>query len=596
MIIATAGHVDHGKSTLVHRLTGTDPDRWQEERDRGLTIDLGFAWALLASGRTAGFVDVPGHRRFLANMLAGCGAVDGVLLAVSAREGWKPQTEEHVQILHLLGAPTGVVALTHADRVDPQELAVATAQITEHLAGTFLDGAPVVPTAAADPTTIERLRHELDAVVGATPTALDLGRPRLWVDRSFVLDGSGRIVTGTLTGGRLAVGERVTVTVTVTDGTGAPTARIRSIHTYGEATPDAAPGTRVALGLRVDGRAPARGDAVVHGHQWGTGTHLHVALRPVRDLDEPIRARGSYTLHVGTASTPVHLSRPAWAAEQGIARLHLATALGPLTIGDHFILRDAGRDRTVAGGMVIAVDDRVVRYPASQIGTRTAAAISPVGRRHARVAAAVLAEGDGVAPRAAVEVATGLPRPTGTRAAGDLVVSVPALRRARRALRDRLDDAGRIDVPTDPLGRIAARSLVGRKGAVERDGALHDRAADPDAAVAEALADLERAVREDRLGRLFTLDEARRACGTPTRAARRLVDRGDLVEVGALVSTAADFRDFVATVTGALGGGAATAAELKAALGLTRRHAIPLLEALDALGVTRRDGGWRRLA
>lgn len=594
MIIATAGHVDHGKSTLVHRLTGTDPDRWQEERDRGLTIDLGFAWARLASGRTAGFVDVPGHRRFLANMLAGCGAVDGVLLAVSAREGWKPQTEEHVQILHLLGAPTGVVALTHADRVDPRQIAVVTAEITEHLAGTFLDGAPVVPTAAGDDRTIERLRHELDAVVGATPTALDLGRPRLWVDRSFVLDGTGRIVTGTLTGGRLAVGERVTVTVT--DGTGAPTARIRSIHTYGEATPDAAPGTRVALALRVDGRAPARGDAVVHGHQWATGTHLHVALRPVRDLDEPIRARGSYTLHVGTASTPVHLSRPAWAAEQGIARLHLTTALGPLTIGDHFILRDAGRDRTVAGGTVIAVDDRVVRYPASQIGTRTAATTTPVGRRRARVAAAVLAEGDGVAPRAAVEVATGLPQPTGTRAAGDLVVSVPALRRARRALRDRLDDAGPIDVPTDPLGRIAARSLVGRKGAVERDGALHDRAADPDAAVAEALADLERAVREDRLGRLFTLDEARRACGTPTRAARRLVDRGDLVEVGALVSTAADFRDFVATVTGALGGGAATAAELKAALGLTRRHAIPLLEALDALGVTRRDGGWRRLA
>lgn len=592
MIIATAGHVDHGKSTLVHRLTGTDPDRWQEERDRGLTIDLGFAWATLASGRTAGFVDVPGHRRFLANMLAGCGAVDGVLLAVSAREGWKPQTEEHVQILHLLGAPTGVVALTHADQVDPRQLAVVTAEITEHLAGTFLDGSPVVPTAAADPTTIERLRDRLDAVVGATPTALDLGRPRLWVDRSFVLDGTGRIVTGTLTGGRLAVGERVTVT----DGTGAPTARIRSIHTYGEATPDAAPGTRVALGLRVDGRASARGDAVVHGHQWATGTHLHVALRPVRDLDEPIRARGDHTLHVGTASAPVRLSRPAWAAEQGIARLHLATALGPLTIGDQFILRDAGRDRTVAGGTVIAVDDRVVRYPASQISARTAATATPVGRRRVRVAAAVLAEGDGVAPRAAVERATGLPQPTGTRAAGDLVVSVPALRRARRALQDRLDDAGRIDVPTDPLGRIAARSLVGRKAAGERDGALHDRATDPDAAVAEALADIERAVREDRLGRLFTLDEARRACGTPTREARRLIDRGDLVEIGALVSTATDFRAFVATVTGALAGGAATAADLKAALGLTRRHAIPLLEALDTLGVTRRDGDRRRLA
>lgn len=592
MIIATAGHVDHGKSTLVHRLTGTDPDRWQEERDRGLTIDLGFAWATLASGRTAGFVDVPGHRRFLANMLAGCGAVDGVLLAVSAREGWKPQTEEHVQILHLLGAPTGVVALTHADRVDPRQLAVVTAEITEHLAGTFLDGSPVVPTAAADPTTIERLRHELDAVVGATPTALDLGRPRLWVDRSFVLDGTGRIVTGTLTGGRLAVGERVTVT----DGTGAPTARIRSIHTYGEATPDAAPGTRVALGLRLDGRPPARGDAVVHGRQWATGSHLHVALRPVRELDEPIRSRGAYTLHAGTASMPAHLSRPAWAAEQGIARLHLATALGPLTIGDRFILRDAGRDRTVAGGTVIAVDDRVVRYPASQIRSRTAAAISRVGRRRARVAAAVLAEGDGVASRAAVERATGLLQPTGTRAAGDLVVSVPALRRTRRALQDRLEDAGRTDVPTDPLGRIAARSLVGRKAAGERDGALHDRATDPDTAIAEALADLERAVREGLLGRLFTLDEARRACGTPTREARRLVDRGDLVEVGALVCTATDFRAFVATVTGTLAGGAATAAELKDALGLTRRHAIPLLEALDTLGVTRRDGDRRRLA
>ncbi|MCB9374206.1 MAG: 50S ribosome-binding GTPase, partial [Microthrixaceae bacterium] len=262
MIVATAGHVDHGKSTIVRRLTGTDPDRWAEERERGLTLDLGFAWTLLPSGRTVAFVDVPGHRRYVANALAGTAAVDGVLLAVSAREGWRAQTEEHVAMLELGGAPTGVVALTFADAVDGPTLRNARAAVAARLEGTFLEGAEIVPT-RADGRRDGALRRALDDAVAACPTALDTGRPRLWIDRSFLLDGVGRVVTGTLTGGSVAVGDHVDAV----EGAGATPLRIRSARRNGRPVERATPGGRVALAVRAGGPAPRRGAAVVRRAQ-----------------------------------------------------------------------------------------------------------------------------------------------------------------------------------------------------------------------------------------------------------------------------------------------------------------------------------------
>ncbi|HEX3622444.1 MAG TPA: GTP-binding protein, partial [Acidimicrobiales bacterium] len=210
-VVATAGHVDHGKSTLVLALTGMDPDRFAEEKARGLTIDLGFAWATLDSGRELAFIDVPGHVRFLKNMLAGVGAVDACMFVVAATEGWKPQSEEHLRILQLLGVGHGIVALTKVGLVDDETRELAHMEIEDEVQGTFLEGADVVDVDVLAGIGVQDLRAALDRLLAETPASVDSGRPRLWVDRVFAARGSGTVVTGTLAGGSLAVDDELVV-------------------------------------------------------------------------------------------------------------------------------------------------------------------------------------------------------------------------------------------------------------------------------------------------------------------------------------------------------------------------------------------------
>ncbi|NND01305.1 MAG: GTP-binding protein, partial [Acidimicrobiia bacterium] len=192
-IVATAGHVDHGKSTLVQALTGRDPDRWTEEKERGLTIDLGFAWTELGE-HSVGFVDVPGHERFIKNMLAGVGGLDVALLVVAADEGWMPQTEEHLVVLDLLDVRNAVVALTRVDLADADMAELAALEIEEHLAATSLAGSRIVPVSAVAGTGMEELRSALGAALNDSGQPHDVGRPRLWVDRSFTISGAGTVV------------------------------------------------------------------------------------------------------------------------------------------------------------------------------------------------------------------------------------------------------------------------------------------------------------------------------------------------------------------------------------------------------------------
>ncbi|MBV9284569.1 MAG: 50S ribosome-binding GTPase, partial [Acidimicrobiia bacterium] len=192
-VVGTAGHVDHGKSTLVQALTGMDPDRLAEEKERGLTIDLGFAWTTLPSGRAVAFVDVPGHVRFIKNMLAGVGAVDACVFVVAATEGWKPQSEEHLRILEVLGVRHGLIALTKVGLVDDDTRQLAALEVSEQVTNTFLEGAPIVEVDALSAVGVDDLRSALDDLVADTPTAVDRGRPRLWVDRVFAAKGSGTV-------------------------------------------------------------------------------------------------------------------------------------------------------------------------------------------------------------------------------------------------------------------------------------------------------------------------------------------------------------------------------------------------------------------
>ena len=214
-VVATAGHVDHGKSSLILRLTGMDPDRWEEEKRRGLTIDLGYAWCDLPSGREIGFVDVPGHERFIANMLAGVGPVRLVLFVVAANEGWRQQSEEHLAILDVLGVDGGVVALTKQDLVDSETLDLAEEQIRERLEGSALESARLVRVSATTGDGLDELRAALDDLLAATTPPPET-RARLFVDRVFTISGAGTVVTGTLGGSALAVG--TTSSSTRTDG------------------------------------------------------------------------------------------------------------------------------------------------------------------------------------------------------------------------------------------------------------------------------------------------------------------------------------------------------------------------------------------
>ena len=209
-VICTAGHVDHGKSTLINALTGIDPDRWAEEKRRGLTIDLGFAKSDRKDNGFVSFIDVPGHERFLKNMLAGVGAVDGCLFVDDSTEGWKPQSEEHLRILNLLGVRKGLIALTKISLADDDLREIVSLEIKDHLKGTFLESAPIIPVDSITGIGIDSLTTELEKMLEDTPVAEDNDRPRLWIDRVFTVKGAGTVVTGTLTGGSLKVDEEIT--------------------------------------------------------------------------------------------------------------------------------------------------------------------------------------------------------------------------------------------------------------------------------------------------------------------------------------------------------------------------------------------------
>lgn len=360
-VIATAGHVDHGKSTLVRALTGTDPDRLAEEKARGLTIDLGFANLSLPSGDELSFIDVPGHIRFLRNMLAGVGAVEGCLFVVAATEGWKPQSEEHLRILDLLGIKHGVVALTKVDQVDDDLLELAQLDVAEHVEGTFLENAPVIPVAATEGIGLDDLAIALDALVDRMGEPVDNGRPRLWVDRAFAPSGAGTVVTGTLTGGAVSTNDSLAVLP------GRDQARIRGLQSHHRDSAHVPAGNRVAVNLTgVSHHDVGRGSVLVRAEQWHQTRMLDAELRVLDSLDHEVSRRGAYAVYFGSGEFPAKVrvlgTTKLAPGDVGNVRIYLDRQL-PLLPGDRFILRESGRDETIGGGQVLDVEPRL---PASR--------------------------------------------------------------------------------------------------------------------------------------------------------------------------------------------------------------------------------------
>jgi selenocysteine-specific elongation factor len=355
-VIATAGHVDHGKSSLVLALTGTDPDRWAEEKRRGMTIDLGFAHTQLPSGETASFIDVPGHIRFLRNMLAGVGAIDGCILVVDAKEGWMPQTEEHFQILKLLGLQHGVIALTKVDLVDAKVENDRRTEVRTKLRESFLSGAPIVSVSVVSSKGLDEIRNALDVLIvesKRTNQTRNRNRPRLWVDRSFSSRGAGTVVTGTLIDGSLESDTELTIVRT------RQRVRVREIQQHEKSTTQLAPGHRCALNLvGVNHAEIFRGDALIVPDQWLPSTMFDASLTIVPSLQHRVTRRGSYSVYIGSGEFAAKIrligTRELQANENGFVRIALQTPI-PILPGDRYILRESGRQETIGGGEVLDI-------------------------------------------------------------------------------------------------------------------------------------------------------------------------------------------------------------------------------------------------
>ncbi|WP_027659544.1 selenocysteine-specific translation elongation factor [Salinispora fenicalii] len=333
-VIATAGHVDHGKSTLVRALTGMEPDRWAEERRRGMTIDLGFAWTTLDNEHMTAFVDVPGHQRFVSNMLAGVGPVTAVLFVVAADEGWRQQSAEHLAALQALDVCHGVLAVTRCDLADPKP---TIAQARERLRDTGLAGMPAVAVSAASGHGLDALRTALRELTRALPAPRP-GPSRLWVDRSFTVRGSGTVVTGTLGSGTMAVGDEL-----VLEPAGRPV-RIRGLQSLKTKVERAKAVSRLAVNLRgLGANEVRRGYALVQ-----PGAFTRVTTMDVRLIRQADRIPTHLVLHTGSAAVPVRLRKLGSHA----ARLTLTTAL-PLHMGERGLLRDPGAQHIVAGVVVL---------------------------------------------------------------------------------------------------------------------------------------------------------------------------------------------------------------------------------------------------
>jgi selenocysteine-specific elongation factor len=561
-VVATAGHVDHGKSTLVLALTGMDPDRFAEEKERGLTIDLGFAWTTLPSGRQVAFVDVPGHVRFIKNMLAGVGAVDSCLFVVAAPEGWKPQSEEHLRILELLDVRHGLVALTKVGLVDEETRELARLEIADAVAGTFLEEAEVVEVDVLAGLGLDQLRQSLDRLVAATPPSADRGRPRLWIDRVFAARGSGTVVTGTLAGGSLSVDDEL---VAVPLGR---RARVRALQSLQRARTTVPPGSRVAVNLsNVAHDELTRGHALVRPGQWQPTRTVDASLRVLAGLDHELSQRGAFQAHFGSGEHPVRLRVLSGEAilpgEEGFVRLHLPVPL-PLLPADRFVLRESGRDETVGGGVVL---DVAPVLPATR--ARPSLSVDRVVDEREWIDADEL------------ERITGERRPP---TVGRWLVSERAKAATLERLRAAVESAGPLGLDQATLDDRERALLPLLEGMVVEAGRIRPAdAGDPlaDHPYVAALA-----------ANPFNPPEP---VGVSRPELHELVRRGLIVEQDGCWFAPSAIEEAAQRVARLLQQHpeGVTVAQVREALGTTRKYALPLLNRLDADGVTRRRGDLR---
>ncbi|GAA1674069.1 selenocysteine-specific translation elongation factor [Fodinicola feengrottensis] len=576
-VIATAGHVDHGKSTLVRALTGMEPDRWEEEHRRGLTIGLGFGWTTLANGEQVAFVDVPGHEKFVPTMLAGVGSVPAALLVVAADAGWMPQSSEHLSALDALGVRHGLLVISRADLADPEP---ARRQSLDIVARSGLGALSTVVVSAVTGQGLDQLRAEISQLVKALPAPDRQADVRLWVDRRFTLRGTGTVVTGTLAAGTVRVGDTLSIAATGQVG------KVRGLHALGEPRDEVTATARVAVNLRGVDRADVRtGDALVAPDRWLTATSLDVAV------PEADRLPGRLVLHLGSAAVPVQL-RP---LGKLAARLTLERPL-PVRYGDRVLLRDPGRHQIAAGATVLAVDPAQFRRrgaAASRAADLTVLAAMSSGRPAAASELTLRQHGF----RLAAELTrAGLPlagepishwRADPARLA-ELVRRAPTEVSAWQA--ENPLSAGiavdtlrqRLDVPD----REILTELLRRAGLRVAEGVVRQEA---ETTLPPRVAEAVRAVRDALAASPFSAPDAPRLAelGLGNAELAAASRAGYLLRLPAGVVLLPDAPHIAARVLGGLPQPFGLS-EARQALGTTRRVALPLLEFLDRLRITER--------
>lgn len=588
-VIATAGHVDHGKSTLVNALTTMDPDRWEEEKQRGLTIDLGFAWTTLKSGADVAFVDVPGHERFIANTLAGLGPAPAVMLVIAADEGWKEQTSEHLEAIDALGIERGIIVLTRMDNGQR----ISEANVRDKVAGTSLSVAPIFAVSARTGEGMEELRGGIDKLLPADEVLQQAcAMPaRMWIDRAFSIKGAGTVVTGTWAAGSVNIGDRLKLVT----ASGEHDVTVRGLHSENSAVDKAEPVMRLALNLRgVDADAISRGDVLTEAEStWWQPEVIDVRWRTGPKLDSVPR---KLNLHVGTASVPVHVR----GLDAEHARLTLQGRAFPLRLGDRLALRGPGLD-ALAGVEVVDMDPPLLNRRGAPVRRAQALrdqnpfdASAYVARKEAVLKETLAAAGFDVAnkPASLVEFRSWW-------------VNAQAIARWTAQLRTLFDThltdhhlsdglplataLSALALPDDSLVSIAvAGARLKRDGAIIRDPHAAPRdlgPAEKSVAIVEAQLAKEPFVAPD----AGTLDEL--GLGPIELAAAERAGR--LLRVGPIVllpSAPQQAAEILGQQPGEF-----TLSQARQALGTTRRVAVPLLEYMDARGLTRRTSDSARV-
>ena len=622
-VIGTAGHVDHGKSALVEALTGTNPDRLREEQERGLTIELGFAWLTLPSGREVSIVDVPGHVRFVRHMLAGVGAIDLALFVVAADEGVMLQTREHLNILDLLDVRHAIVALTKCDLVDDEWMELVEGDVLELLEPTSLAGAPIVRVSSVSGQGLDELQQQIDHALDGVPAPRDIGRPRLGIDRVFTMSGFGTVVTGTLLDGRLRVGD------TVAAVPGGPTARIRGLQTHRTEREEAEPGTRVAVNLAgVSTGELRRGQVLVPPGRLTPSRALDARVRVLEP--RALRHNLRVAVHAGADEVQGRVrilgadgadgddgsgsGDEIAAGAEGWCQIVLREPLAVVP-GDLFVLRVS--DETLAGGRVVDINPprhrrndpaTIKRLEARAAGTPESQVLAALERLEPCLASAIAAavELDGTTLEAALAglVERGAARALPAGSGEPIYVSADGLQllatRAQRAFETyerehplrfamaREELRSRLRLPQRAFAAVLealAPAVVGRGDGVARDGWT------------PTLTSAQRRVVGEAMAQLSASGAAPPRLDIEAELLAYLVGSGQVVDCGdGVVMAETAFREAQDAVVRKLRqSGEATLAELRDLLGTNRRAAQALLETLDRRGVTQRAGDARVL-